>query len=248
MTPPQAPAFRLELAPLRNFQPEKIIGKVGEDRTAMFVLALAFAFNDLKGLLLFREAVLPARPSNVGQVAPEPGEWEGIGLQLHRLLVGHLHELLLLIETFADVASGDEFRAILKPAPVKIQREWEGLVRVATGTGSARDATFSKILERIRHNAVYHYYQPKMLVSGYRQHFYVSAPRKANQFAYVSLGKNLQRTRFFYADAAVEGALTELVGTMGTKKFNKVLLEAIKGVKHALQYVVSQYLERAKVP
>lgn len=238
--------FKFEFAPLSRFDPAKIIPEQGGDHAATFILALALAFNDLKGLLSFREAVLPAKPADEKAIAPDSGEWAGVSLQLHRLLVAHLHELLLLIKDFEHEALGSEVKAIVKNASRRTRDEWNDLVKIALGKGGSLDTDFARVLMLTRNNAVYHYNQPKPLVAGYRRHFFKTTQKPTNEHAFASIGQNMERTRFYFADAAVEGALAELLGKMDDAKFSKQLVTTIKAVNHALHFIVSEYIKRAQ--
>ena len=239
-------AFKFELAPLAKFDPAKIVSEQGNDRVASFILSLALAFNDLKGLLLFREALLPAKPADQSAIAPDSGEWAGISLQVHRLLVAHLHELLLLIKEFEDEATGASIKAIMKRAARTVRDDWDELVKIAVGKGARSDTDFTRVLMLTRNNAVYHYNQPKPLVAGYRRHFFNNPPNPTNEHAYASVGQNMERTRFYFADAAVQGALENLLGAVDNEKFSNQAVRTIKAVNHALHFIVSGYIKRAK--
>jgi hypothetical protein len=244
-TAPRA-GFTFELAPLTRYRPEGIIAKVGQDRVQMLVLALALAFNDLKGLLLWQEATSGSHIPT-GEISGKEGEWAGMLLQIRRLQFGHLHELLELIRVFEAEAKSGEIQSIVDRAPRITKDEWLGLVRIATKSGTSRDAKIRAILVQTRNNSAYHYAQPKAVVAGFRTHFFDSPQDERAKFAFASLGTDMARTRFYFADAAVEGALNDLVATMGLKKVNKRLRETIDAVNHALEYIVSGYIERAKV-
>lgn len=57
----------------------------------------------------------------------------------------------------------------------------------------------------------------------------------------------MEQTRFYFADAAIQGALTKLTEkNMASAKFVKRLGTAIDSVNHALQHIVTIYLEQAK--
>ena len=47
------------LAPLTNLEPEKLVSKDGKDSLAEFILALSLVFNDLKGIVNWRECRHP---------------------------------------------------------------------------------------------------------------------------------------------------------------------------------------------
>ena len=60
---------------------------------------------------------------------------------------------------------------------------------------------------KIRNSIAYHYYQPKKLVQGYKKHFLESPRSEHNALAYSSFGKNMEESRFYFADAAAERAV-----------------------------------------
>jgi len=74
---------------------------------------------------------------------------------------------------------------------------------------------------KIRNSIAYHYYQPKKLVQGYKKHS--SSPRSEhNALAYSSFGKNMEESRFYFADAAAEHAVNTY-RRMSTERFSKQL-------------------------
>ena len=50
--------------------------------------------------------------------------------------------------------------------PYELKWAWQDLVKVATGKGTQSDREFARLVERIRHSAAFHYYEPKQLVAG----------------------------------------------------------------------------------
>ncbi len=237
------------LAPFTKFDPKKVVADRGRDELTEFIMALALAFNDLKGLLLWREKFASQKPSNPDEVSPIVGEWHGIEIQIHRLLVAQLHELLTLIKEFESVATGDAIRNILTKAPLSTRHHWDDLVKIATDKGTPRDTAFAEVLVQTRNNVSYHYYQPKVLITGFRYFFFESPKGGHNESALASIGSTMEQTRFCFADAAVQGALIKLTEKkMGGPKFAKRFRKAIDSVNHALQHIVTIYLEQAKLP
>jgi hypothetical protein len=236
-----------DLAPLTQFDPGKVVAKQGRDEFTEFILALAVAFNDLKGLLLWRQLLQPLRPSDPTKVSAKSGEWHGAEIQIHRLLVAQLHELLKLIKEFESVAGGETMHRLLKKAPPSTRHHWDDLVKIATEKGTPRDTAFAEVLVQTRNSVSYHYYQPKMLIAGFRHYFFELTQGAHNESAFASIGENMEQTRFYFADAAVQGALTKLTEkNMTSAKFVKRLGAVISSVNHALQHIVTIYLEQAK--
>lgn len=234
------------LAPLTKLEPEKLVSKEGKDSLAAFVLALSLVFNDLKGIVNWREYITTLRPPDENVISPELGEWTGFEMQIHRLMVAQLHELLRLIEEFQEIVEGAEMRRIVKKAPTSVRRRWDEIVRIATGKGSLGDDIFANILVKVRNNASYHYYQPKTLLAGFREFFYKSPKNAGNEWAFASIGNNMGQTRFYFADAAMQATLSTLTEKPIGKKFGKRFGEVIEDVNQALAYIIGQYIKRAK--
>jgi hypothetical protein len=233
------------LAPLTKLEPEKLVSKDGRDSLAEFVLALSLVFNDLKGIVNWRDYIR-SQPPETNVISPESGEWIGFEMQIHRLMIAQLHELLRLIEEFEEIVEGEEMRRIMKKAVPSVRRRWGEIVRIAIGKGSSRDDTFANVLVKVRNNASYHYYQPKTLLAGFREFFYTSPTNAGNEWAYASIGNNMGQTRFYFADAAMQATLYTLTEKPMGKRFAKRLGDVIEDVNQALAYIIGQYIKRAK--
>lgn len=212
------------------------------------MLALALVFNDLKGLALIGQWLLPSRPTE-RDISPHSGEWRGLDLQIHRLVVALIRELLGLLDEFEDEARGAEVRRLLQRASARVRSDWSDLLRIATGKGDATSGKFAKVLVQVRNNVAFHYAQPKSLLTGYRAHFFKAPRNPANAHAYCSLGQNMERTRFYFADAAVEGALASMQESMGPgTTFLRSLSRARDATNHTLAFLLEEYTRPARLP
>src|SRR5687768_17557897 len=98
-----------ELADLQGIDPLKLIR--GEaDAVGKFFLALAVAYNDLKGLLVLEGVLLDRGRPPEGEVSTESGQWHGIMSQAHRWIAGILHELMVLIQKQESILSHTEWK------------------------------------------------------------------------------------------------------------------------------------------
>lgn len=238
---------RFDLAPLIKLDPERVVPKHGNDRFSMFMLALAVVFNDLKGILLFFGPIAPSKPQD-DEISGHAGEWRGLDLQLHRYRVGLIHELITLLGEFEEEATGRQMQQILRKATPKTRSNWSDLVKIATDKEDTSKKTFANKVVRIRNNIAFHYYRPKDLLAGYRHHFFGSQQTEAHNHAYCSIGKDMESTRFFFADAAIQGALTTIQGDQESHDFLQTLNAVSKEINSALEHILREHTRLARIP
>jgi hypothetical protein len=236
---------KFKLAPLTKVVPNDIVPAKGNDNLRSFMLALAVVFNDLKGLMMFRQVLAPLKAPD-SEVSSAAGEWRGLEIQLDRYTIALVHELLLLVGHFAAEAQGPDISLWLSKAPPSVRKRWRNIVNVSVGGKGDGDAAFTKILLQVRNNLSSHYYQPKALVAGFRKHFFESSASAVNAFAYASLGKNMERTRFYYADAALQAGIANLSEGLGQKQFAKRLRKLGGDINEALAHLLEQSLNDTK--
>ena len=70
----------------------------------------------------------------------------------------------------------------------------------------SNESKIYKTLVKIRANGTFHYYQTKLPLAKLRDHSSIDRPHSKS--LYVSFGKSLEETRFYFADAAL-AKLTE---------------------------------------
>ena len=201
------PVPGLAPAPLVHF-PREVISNAHDPGDA-FILSLALAFNDLKGPSWWIHILDTHKPESQ-LITPLRGEWAGMRLQATRLSLLVFYEVLKAIESAADsgvLAIPKVAAAIDNPAP-EARRSWAQLLALAT-TNRADDEGLNdiqKYLLRMRNDVTAHYYQPKALHRGYRAFFYEPPGGPYNLSAMASLGNDMKSTRFYFADAAAQGA------------------------------------------
>ena len=238
---------RFPLAPLIKLDPHLIVPPNGDDRFSMFMLALAVVFNDLKGVYLLAEFIAPLEPP-VREVSGHAGQWRGLDLQVHRIRIGLIHELLQLIEEFKLEAMSEEINSLLQNAPRKTKSDWTDLVSISLKKGQPSERAFARRLVQIRNNVAFHYHQPKRLVAGYRDHFFNSPKNPSNEYAYCSIGENMEETRFYFGDAAISGALASLQGETAQKDFLPALIRVSESINRALEHILEEYTRPARIP
>ncbi|HEU4501767.1 MAG TPA: hypothetical protein VFR82_08960 [Nitrospira sp.] len=228
-----------ELADLETFDPDAFVGDDAVPQSVCnFVLSLALIFNDLRDLYYANFLVGGCKPTGSVLKNKQWGYYSGLYLHIVRLILSAIHELLNLIEKQRADMDHPIFADVLKALPKDKRKEWFDVVGIALGKSSA-DSRLEKLLLRIRNNVSFHY-DAKALYGGFRHHFLVHQPEER---AYVSRGNTVQSTRFYFADAAVDGLLNEISGTNGpdlAASFEKL----IDGVYQPVMLIISGFIQK----
>ncbi|MEK7499513.1 MAG: hypothetical protein AAB649_02815 [Patescibacteria group bacterium] len=163
---------------MRKLEPEDLIDRdtpAKDLELPGFFLVLASIFNDLKGMSVIykmREEVY--RKPEKDEVNEHAGEYSGMTLQLHKNVIGIIHEALRFIGENEAIIQTPEFKQYENKLSGRSKEIWELVVSVATHKEtSPKYAALGKILTQIRSNAAFHYYQSSVpLIAGFRDHFY----------------------------------------------------------------------------
>jgi hypothetical protein len=190
-----------DLAPFVEYSPH-VFSQTHNDTDA-FILAMALAFNDMKGLHWVFRQLNKCKPETTSK-NPEVGQWAGMGLQFSRLSMLVLHELLKAIVTAkqAEVFDDEHFSKAVERLDQTSRHDWSELVALASETPSGDPVR--EYIMRVRDNFSAHYYQPKALLRGYRKVFFEEQRTEFNEHALASFGDEVEATRFYFADAAAQ--------------------------------------------
>jgi len=210
---PRAPRS-WELA-AKSSVPSDTLVRHRHDLTGRFFLGLALGFNDLKGLTLFEQYLEAMGRPSAGDYSPYFGQWHGTNVQIHRWIVGVLHELMLVIDAkqYKPVLKSVELARFVAAIDPKHQEAWKLLVSVASAP--VKQAGLPAVLHRIRNDAAFHYnYNGTSLGEAYIDLFgsvAASNPNGANAGAQFSYGGTLPAVRFYFADGAAQHVMTKLL-------------------------------------
>lgn len=234
---------------LREIPPSRIFNEKEKDDLANFFLVLAVIFNDIKGLLLFQESIVDKyrKPEN-GEKSVHAGEFWGLHIQLTRLLLGTLHEVLKFLEEHQEEISSPEFKAILAKINNKeVGNAWNDIVGVALNA-SVVESDFTKNLLFIRNNVSFHYNQGgKELRRAFLNVFFERPKKVSNESAYYSMGDDASDTRFFYADASTEEYLRmksdrkDIYESMSG--YSPEMLQLLQKINFVISRVLKTYLK-----
>jgi hypothetical protein len=202
------------LAPLQAIQPNTLLQSKA-DKVGTLMLALAAAYNDLKGADYCVYQLARMRAQAQADTLERRGQFAGMGQQVLRTIIGIMHEILVeLNESRNEVATG-EFQGYVTHLNAEYKADWQRVWDVATSAdrvANRRDA-LSQILLKAR-NLSFHYSR-NALAAGYAEHFAASAAATLSDRALVSIGASMEETLFYYADAAAVAGLTVVTGVSG---------------------------------
>jgi len=128
-------------------------------------------------------------------------------MQLHamRLIYSLFRETMYLIKGREEVVSSKMFQSIIQSLSPEDKKYWAALVESAMDINNTA-TEFNRFLGIIRNKLTFHYVDMEPLIDGYKQHFMGQDNHKL-QDAFISRGLSMSENRFYFADAAIEGAL-----------------------------------------
>jgi hypothetical protein len=230
-----------QLAHPITFPPEVFIGddRVPQD-VCDFILTLALVYNDFKDLVFASQLMQVVNPGE-GPPSAARGQHGGLHVHLMRLLAGVLNELAKVIEKRKNVIKGPVFTALLKKVPESARTMWNHVVAASLATGPSGDR-FGRLVYFARHKVTFHY-DTKEIARGYRLRFLDDEQGPP----YVSRGRNMAATRFYFADAAANAYMMRIADANTGKEFFEAGWKLLPEVGHALREIVSAFVKaRAK--
>lgn len=252
-----------EMAPLTGFAPSLLTPNSSDGTTISqmrrVTLLLALAFNDLKDLLWAHNLLGHFNLDRPPPAVPSAVVGQLVGMQefFLRHALGAIAELGVLINSpskqalFASTEFGEAL-ALVKD--VDARRRWADLTKefrrettpLPRGAGVPKSrlvSPTSAFIHFVRDKFAFHYApllnEEEQLGRGYDERFARSTQVTSKAFA--SLGVSMERSRFFFADAAVQEAMTQARTEAGTT--DQDLSNTIRLVNETLRHVVEGLLK-----
>lgn len=234
---------------LDNIVPSKLINQNDVKDLDCFFLVLGLIYNDLKGLILFDVTIreIYEKPTDF-EPTVHAGEYSGIRLQIERLMIGLVSEFFVFLRENKATLNSTQFGIIFKQLTNEAKKSWNNFVLISNQT-SQKGENFFKNLARIRSNVVFHYnYSGEELAKGYINKFYIQEKTATNKKAFFSLGSNMESTRFFYCDGAIEAYLMEHLKIKPLEKDNYLqeLQNRVSEMNIVIGALIRKYLEKKK--
>lgn len=234
----------LQLAKLQTFNPDAFQedDKVAQD-ICNFVLSLALIYNDFRDLTYAQVLLEQSKPSSDPSKSRFWGAFAGVENHLRRLTVGLLHELFNLIQNNEKVLKLEFMKKLVSNMRPNAREAWNIVVKVAMGSTPKDDVGKSLLLVR---NKVAFHYDPKEIWRGYRQHF--RGETSKDDRAFISRGLSMAESRFYFADAAAQTYLHEVMGTETYSNAIDVVREFVRPLNIALMELVDRFIQKRGFP
>jgi hypothetical protein len=222
-----------------EISPKFLIDEKEKKDFQSFFLILGLIFNDIKGLIFFQKTIedLYRRP-NFDEVSAHAGEYNGLMVQIDKLLISTVGEFFIFIEKNSLVLKSINFLFLFNKLELENQKTWSEILKFDKGS-----TLFSKIAQ-IRSNVAFHYdHSRENLRRGFINSFYTkNKDLIQHKRAYYSLGDTMENTRIYYADAAVADYVNDLLDTNDRGK----IMQTIHELNHAIQSLLRVYLKNIK--
>lgn len=234
-----------DLATPVAIDPAVLLPVEGEPRlltqTKQFTLLLALVFNDFKTVAWVHDRIEEGRPSQDEPLSGYSGQWSGFMLWVERISAGMLHELYLLLDTYSQnrTIKCQYVERAVRRMPKEHRKVWRDHVADAISPSGEK---IRKYMDDVRNKSAFHYrYRGTEMLNSYREHCQRDPTDPRRRFAYVSLGKNAEGTRFYFADAAVESDIRAFERTHRVPVAMRQ--DALRRLNFALRHVIAALLE-----
>jgi hypothetical protein len=235
---PEIPDFA-DLSPLERVDPAAFqSADVHEQEVCNFVLALAVVYNDFKDLLWAANNWKKCAPQNAQTLTPQGGQWAGMNFHVTKLIHALIYELCELIRAGELCRNHLAFKKTLDSVNAKNRTHWENLIDFANGNPGNDDLMM--LLVRLRNNLAFHY-DSKVIARGYMT-FFAERTLSGRDAAYVSRGNSLKDSRFYFADAAIQGAYKNLE-SQGDANIPDRIEGIAQSLNRALYDIVESFVE-----
>lgn len=227
--------FFNKLADVESINFEVFIGNTPEEEDLCnLILSFSLIYNDFKDLLYGFDLLEKRKPKIC--FSKYSGQYLGIRFHFKRLIESLFFELAQLIKEEKKTICSEGFQKILRFINKENKKNWDIIFKFAD---NQFENNFLTILGRVRNNISFHYLKPKALKIGYKKHF--DKKTRSREVACVSRGEALISTRFYFADAAINGWYEEYIPN--PEKFEKNIEIISKKTIMSLYDIIESFIE-----
>lgn len=229
-----------QLAPLQTFDPNAFVGnETVPQEICNFVLALSLIYNDCKNGIFSNLILEESKPDGEPEPSLAWGAYGGIKVHYLRLHFALIHELLKLIVGNKPVIEHQFFISVVKLLARKVRDSWNALVDASFEKQTS--SPLNKALLMIRNKVSFHY-DPKELFKGFQYHFFRNVT--SIEPAFVSRGKSMRNSRFYFADAAANGYLRSQVDNKDPRELLIRLADITAHLNQAIMQIVDRFIQK----
>ncbi len=238
---------------LKWIKPEYLISEDEYNKYECFFIGLGVVFNDLKGILLFEKLLNDTYPKpNISETTVHMGNYAGVMTQIQKIVAGVISEFFIYLKKNSDVYNNFNFKEVLQKLPKREQDFWKNLVLAAHGKFSSVNDLL-KTMVQIRNNLVFHYdHSGRILRNSFRSYFFGKDQNNRNKYAYFSIGNNIELTRFYFSDAAIQESIFIAAGKTFKEplssnesflKYQKQVMDTIVITSETIRLLLKNYIQ-----
>lgn len=235
------------LHPLKGFDRKLLFADDDFLELDRLILMFAMVWNDLKANLIFWEVTFLQKHKAADGLDAGNGQISGLQLTLIKSNLSIIHEFLELLKSRKNIYQTPFFSEVIRNLSVKNRDFWKLIVDAAEENYEKTD-DLSKFLKKamlIRNHIGFHFQNLKGLAKGYET-FFVNNPDQDK--AVLSTGFCMEHSRFYFADAAVQGALwSEMENAGGMSAFSKMNETFIRAINGCILEMIDKYLFQRKI-
>lgn len=237
---PQLPFYDLEN--VFGFQPKDFYQTNSSKEEKAFreaLLVLALIFNDLKDLTFLLLRFDSFAPPNRKSVTRYNGQFSAMHLHIQRVIIGTFFEVLEFIQSENKVLRSERFDNLVSKLKKHHREKWLELLDLAESKHTKAHPLYQTLL-LLRNNLGFHYSGP-WLGQGFN-HFF---PKRQSECC-MSPGETWSKTRFYFADAAVQGKIMQFVPDW--RSFHDTLGNYVGELAGAIGNILMTFFREERIP
>jgi len=227
-----------DLEELESFDNEVFIGNdTVPQEVCNLILSLAIIFNDYRDILHINEIIMLKKPDGVFKISRVHGAYGGIQFHIIRELIRLTRELIDLVSENKRVIESPYSRSIIQILKGKDREAWDAIEDIAFG--KLNKTKLGVFILQIR-NQVSSHYSPKAISKGYNHYFRSNG--LINKRAYISRGSSAYYTRYYFADAAIQGCFEQYLAVFEGDDYIKEAISLIGNLTTPLMAIINGFL------
>lgn len=234
------PNFNLN--PLKKFNLNVLLDETRSSKKAnAFIIALAAVYNDMKDLFWMYQILVDNKPPDVTVRNETTGQFAGMGNFVLRHLIGLFWEFLTLIKENKDVFNEESITCAEGRLGPESKAFWKSLKDLAITEKAVLPEKQQEIVEClvvIRNSVSFHFYHTKNFINGFNQYVTAAGSEAA---VYASYGDQMEKTRFYFADAATQYQMMKYMKDKGAE--DSEIIGFIGMMNQALRFLIEAFLD-----
>lgn len=194
------------------------------------ILGLAMAYNDAKDIIWMSQLLDDYSPEDKKAINEESGQWRAMNHFVTKSILANIHQTIVLLASNSGILNSLQFKELEKKLSGFQKEIWLDLKSVALN--KYQTSPLKKKLSAIRDKVVHHYDSKDLLSKIKQSRDVYDGP------GYVSIGRNMEQTRFYFADLTFDVYKKEF--GLSEKEINHLF----RDVNSPIHFLIKQFLAK----